>query len=46
MAVAQLGKSRWLHFLVRPGGAAMGSRLRRWLLPPEKTLRGANLKAG
>ena len=46
MAVAQLGKSRWLYFLVRPSGVVMESRLRRWLLPPDRTLRSANLKAG
>ncbi len=46
MDAEQLGKSRFLNFLFNPGGAAMESRLRRWLFDPRKTLRGADLKPG
>ena len=44
MDAEQLGKSRFLNLLFKPGGAAMESRLRRWLFDPRKTLRGADLK--
>ncbi|MBT3626867.1 MAG: class I SAM-dependent methyltransferase [Rhodospirillaceae bacterium] len=46
MGAEQLGKSRLLNLLFKPAGATMESRLRRWLMPPEKTLRGAGLKPG
>ena len=46
MDAAQLGKSRFLNLLFKPSGAAMESRLRRWLLDPRRTLRGANLRPG
>ena len=46
MDAEQLGKSRFLNLLFKPGGAAMESRLRRWLFDPRKTLRGADLKPG
>lgn len=44
MDAEKLGKSRFLNLLLKPAGGAMESRLRRWLLPPGKTLRGAGLK--
>lgn len=46
MDAEKLGKSRFLNFLARPGGAAMESRLRRWFFDPKKTLRGADIKPG
>jgi len=46
MDAAELGKSRFLNLLFRFAGRAMESRLRGWLMPPEKTLLGAGLKPG
>ena len=46
MDAEKLGRSRFLNLFFRPAGAAMESRLRRWLFDPEKTLRGAGVKAG
>jgi len=46
MEAEQLGKSRFLNLFFKPGGAAMESRLRRWLFNPRKTLQGVNLKPG
>jgi demethylmenaquinone methyltransferase/2-methoxy-6-polyprenyl-1,4-benzoquinol methylase len=46
MDVLELGRSRLINLLVRPGGATMESRLRRWLMPPEKTLQAARIKPG
>jgi demethylmenaquinone methyltransferase/2-methoxy-6-polyprenyl-1,4-benzoquinol methylase len=42
----KLGKSRFLNILSKPGGAVMESRLRRWLIDPRKTLRGADIGSG
>jgi len=41
-----LGNSWILNLLFRPAGAVMGSRFRRWLLDPVKTLRGADIQPG
>ena len=46
MTTEELGTSRIVNFLARFGGAAMESRLRRWLFDPGRTLRGADIKAG
>ena len=46
MDTEKLGRSRFLNFLAKPGGAAMESRWRRWLIDPKKTLGGADLKFG
>lgn len=46
MDAEKLGKSRFLNRFFKLGGTAMESRWRRWLLPPEKTLRGADLRPG
>jgi tRNA A58 N-methylase Trm61 len=46
MDAAKLGKSRFLNLLFRFAGRTMESRLRGWLMPPEKSLQGAGLKAG
>lgn len=46
MDTEQLGRSRFLNWLFKPAGASMESRLRRWLMPPEKTLQGAGIKPG
>ncbi len=46
MIAKKLGVSRILNFLAKPGGAAMESRWRRWLLPPGRTLRGAGVAGG
>jgi demethylmenaquinone methyltransferase/2-methoxy-6-polyprenyl-1,4-benzoquinol methylase len=42
----KLGKSRFLNVLFKPAGASMESRMRRWLMPPEKTLRAADVRPG
>ena len=44
MDAEQLGKSRFLNLLFKPGGMVMESRLRRWLFDPRRTLRGAGLR--
>ncbi len=46
MDAEELGQSRFLNLFFKFGGAAMESRWRRWLLPPEKTLQGADLRSG
>jgi len=46
MDAAKLGKSRFLNGLFKFAGWTMQSPLRAWLMPPEKTLRGADLKPG
>jgi len=42
----KLGTSQFLNLLFKPAGASMESRLRRWLMPPEKALQGAGGKPG
>ena len=46
MDTEQLGLSRFMNFIFKPAGATMESRLRRWLMPPEKTLQAANVGHG
>lgn len=46
MDVEKLGQSRILNVLLKPAGLSMESRLRRWLLPPSKTLQGADIISG
>lgn len=46
MDTEKLGKSWLINFIVKPMGMIMGSRLRRWLMDPRKTLLGAGLKPG
>lgn len=46
MDTEKLGQSRFLNVFFKPAGASMESRLRRWLMPPEKTLHGAEIKPG
>lgn len=46
MDAEKLGKSRILNWIFKPSGAVMESRLRRWLFPPLKTLRGAGIQSG
>ncbi len=46
MDTEQLGQSRFMNFLFKPAGASMESRLRRWLIPPKKTLQGADVRPG
>ena len=46
MDAEKLGQSRFLNFIFAPAGAIMESRLRRWLMPPKKTLQGAGIKSG
>ena len=46
MNAEDLGNSRILNLLFKPAGMAMESRLRHWLLDPERTLRGADIQAG
>jgi len=46
MNAEALGNSRILNLLFKPAGALMGSRFRRWLLGPIKTLRGADVQPG
>ena len=46
MDTEKLGQSQFLNVFFKPAGMSMESRLRRWLMPPEKTLEGAGLKPG
>ena len=46
MNTEELGNSKILNLLFKPAGAMMGSRLRRWLMNPVKTLRGAEIQPG
>lgn len=46
MDAAELGKSRFLNNLFKLAGMSMESRMRRWLMPPKKTLEGADIKPG
>lgn len=46
MDAEKLGKSRFLNLFFKPSGAIMESRLRGWLMPPEKTLARAGVTAG
>ena len=46
MNTEDLGNSKILNLLFKPAGKIMGSRVRHWLMNPEKTLRGACIQAG
>jgi demethylmenaquinone methyltransferase/2-methoxy-6-polyprenyl-1,4-benzoquinol methylase len=46
MNTEDLGNSKILNLLFKPAGAMMGSRLRKWLMNPVKTLRGAGIQTG
>ncbi|MGF1761295.1 class I SAM-dependent methyltransferase [Photobacterium sagamiensis] len=46
MKTEDLGNSKILNLLFKPAGLLMGSRLRKWLMDPLKTLRGADIKPG
>ena len=46
MKTEDLGNSKFLNMFFKPAGAMMGSKLRRWLANPTKTLRAANIDAG
>ena len=46
MNTEDLGNSKILNLLSKPGGVAMGSRFRHWLANPVKTLRGADIQPG
>ena len=46
MNTEDLGNSKILNLLFKPAGMMMGSRLRRWLMNPVKTLQGAGLEPG
>jgi demethylmenaquinone methyltransferase/2-methoxy-6-polyprenyl-1,4-benzoquinol methylase len=46
MNTEKLGKSKFLNLLFKPAGVMMESRLRRWLMNPVKTLRGAGIQPG
>jgi len=46
MKTEALGNSRILNWLFKPAGRMMESRLRKWLMNPVKTLRGAGLESG
>ncbi|MCP4316047.1 MAG: class I SAM-dependent methyltransferase [Hyphomicrobiales bacterium] len=46
MDTEKLGQSRIMNCLARAGGATMESRLRHWLFDPNRTLRGAGIRAG
>jgi demethylmenaquinone methyltransferase/2-methoxy-6-polyprenyl-1,4-benzoquinol methylase len=42
----KLGNSKILNLFFKPAGMLMGSRARRWLMNPVKTLRGAGIEPG
>ena len=46
MNTEDLGNSKILNLLFKPAGMMMESRLRQWLMNPEKTLRGAGIEPG
>lgn len=46
MNTEELGKSRILNLLFKPAGMLMGSRARKWLMPPERTLNAASVRSG
>ncbi len=46
MNTEDLGNSKILNLLFKPAGVIMGSRFRKWLLNPVKTLRGAGIQRG
>ncbi len=46
MKAEDLGNSKILNLLFKPAGVMMGSKVRKWLSDPFKTLRGADIKPG
>ena len=46
MNTEALGNSKILNLLFKPAGMLMGSRARRWLMNPMKTLQGAGIQPG
>lgn len=46
MKTEDLGNSKILNLLFKPAGKIMGSRVRKWLMDPVKTLQYANIQAG
>ena len=46
MNTEDLGNSKILNLLLKPAGVIMGSRIRRWLMNPVKTLQGADIQPG
>ena len=46
MNAEDLGNSKILNLLFKPAGVMMESRLRRWIMNPLKTLRGAGIVPG
>jgi len=46
MNTEDLGNSKILNLLFKPAGMLMGSRARRWLMNPVKTLQGADIHPG
>ncbi|UCF94760.1 MAG: class I SAM-dependent methyltransferase [Desulfobacterales bacterium] len=46
MKTEDLGNSKILNLIFKPAGLLMGSRLRKWLFNPVKTLQGADVKSG
>ena len=46
MNTEDLGNSKILNLLFKPAGILMGSRARRWLMNPMKTLQGAGIEPG
>jgi len=46
MNTEDLGNSKILNLLFKPAGIMMGSRLRKWIMNPVKTLQGADIQPG
>ena len=46
MNTEDLGNLRILNWLFKPAGFMMGSRIRGWLMDPERTLQGSYIEAG
>ena len=46
MSAKDLGNSRILNLLLKPAGLIMGSKLRRKIFDPVKTLQGAGIRSG
>ncbi len=46
MDTEQLSQSWFINYIFKPAGTSMESRARRWLMPPQKTLQGADIKPG
>ena len=46
MNTEELENSKILNLLFKPAGMLIGSKARRWLMSPIKTLRGADIQPG